>query len=70
MNSIDSEHFVLEWGSEKVDGSVVEMNLLLEPWLLAALERTAEQQGMTTAALARRLLRDFLYYSDGSFSEP
>jgi hypothetical protein len=39
---------------------VVEVGLLLESGLLAALEAAAREQGMTSAALVRRLIRDFL----------
>jgi hypothetical protein len=70
MNVIENERTLLGWDSPRSEGAVVEMNLLLEPWLLTALERAASEQNMTTAALVRCLIRDFLYYSDGSLSEP
>ncbi len=44
---------------------VVEIPVLLEAWLLQALESAAGEQGMTTGALVRRLIREFVYYSTG-----
>ena len=78
MNATESQKMVLREGSSLTAGPVVEVELLLEPWLLTALEEAAGEQGLTPAALVRRLLRDFLYYADGplpdhgtsSFSPP
>jgi hypothetical protein len=42
------------------DGEVVELTLLLPPGQAAALETAARQRGLTTAQLARQLVRDFL----------
>jgi hypothetical protein len=41
-------------------GSVVELPLLLPADELPALERAASRQGLTTAQLLRRLIRNFL----------
>ena len=39
---------------------VVEMSLLLPGWQMSKLETVAHEQGVTTAAMVRHLLRDFL----------
>ncbi len=66
MPTIDLEKGPLAEGSSPERGMVVEVSLLLESWLLTALQEQASEQEMTAGELARRLLRDFLYYSDGS----
>jgi hypothetical protein len=42
------------------DGEVVELDLLLPGWQVAALEGVAHRQGVTTGQLARQVLVDFL----------
>jgi hypothetical protein len=42
------------------DGDVVELDLLLPGWQVAALEGVAHRQGVTTGQLARQVLVDFL----------
>jgi hypothetical protein len=44
-------------------GTVVEIPFLLEAGLLTVLEASAFEQGLTTGALVRRLVRDFLHQS-------
>ena len=44
---------------------IVEVPVLLESWLLTSLESAACEHGLSTAGMVRRLIRDFLYYSDG-----
>jgi hypothetical protein len=70
MSAIQVEKVPLVGGVPQAGGAIVEINLLLETWLLTALEEAARQQGMTAATLARRLIRDFLYYSDDGLSSP
>ena len=65
MNATEGQRILHQEGSSLTAGPVVEVDLLLEPWLLTALEKAAGEQGLTPAALVRRLLRDFLYYADG-----
>ena len=48
-----------------LDAEVVEIPLLLPGWQVVALERAAQGQGLTTAEMVRRLIRDFCC-SDGS----
>ncbi len=38
---------------------VEELSLLLPAWQVSALEETAHAQGLTTAAMLRRLIEDF-----------
>jgi hypothetical protein len=66
MSAIDVEKVSLAGGGPQVGGTVVEINLLLESWLLTALEEAACEQGMSAAAMTRLLIRDFLYYADRS----
>jgi hypothetical protein len=67
MNAIDTER-VQRVGSNSPSGStVVEVPLLLDSRLLAALESAACRQGMTAGTLLRHLLRDFL---DHAFQQP
>jgi hypothetical protein len=42
------------------EGEVIEVPLLLPGWQVAALEAAARREGLTFAAAARRLIRDFL----------
>jgi hypothetical protein len=65
MSTLTTEKMLLADGGPPGGGEVVEINLLLEPWLLKAVEASAREQGMTSATMVRRLLRDFVYYSDG-----
>lgn len=69
MNAIENERMQREEDNSRTRGAIVEVGLLLEPWLLTALESAASEQGMTAAGMVRRLLRDFLYYSDGSLAD-
>jgi hypothetical protein len=46
--------------SELPDGEVVEIPLLLPGWQATALETVAHENGLTTAAMVRHLLRDFI----------
>ncbi len=64
MNAIDVEKVPLVGGGSRVGGTVVEINILLEAWLLNALEAAACEKGMSAATMTRRLIRDFLYYAD------
>jgi hypothetical protein len=64
MNAIDVEKVPLVGNDSRIGGAVVEINLMLEAWLLIALEEAACEQGMSAAAMTRRLIRDFLYYAD------
>jgi hypothetical protein len=66
MSTIRVEKVPLMGGGPQAGGAVVEINLLLEARLLTALEASAREQGMTAANLARRLIRDFVYYADRS----
>lgn len=43
-----------------VEGDVVEVPLLLPGWQASILETVAHQRGLTTGAMVRHLLRDFL----------
>lgn len=65
MSAIDLEKVQRVDSGSPVGGPIVEVTLLLEPWLLTALETTASEQGLTTGMMVRRLIRDFLYYSAG-----
>jgi hypothetical protein len=47
-------------GPAAPEGEVVEVPLLLPGWQVAALEAAARREGLTLAAAARRLIRDFL----------
>lgn len=64
MSATERQKMLLAENSFASAAPIVEVNLLLEPWLLTALEQAAGEQGLTPAALVRRLLRDFLYYAD------
>ncbi len=46
--------------SPSCEGDVVELRLLLPGWQISKLETVAHQRGLTTAAMVRLLLRDFL----------
>jgi hypothetical protein len=48
-----------------LEGDVVELPLLLPGWQMSKLEKVAHQYGMTTAAMVRHLLRDFLTVAPG-----
>lgn len=43
-----------------VEGDVVEISLLLPGWEVSILEMVAHQRGLTTGAMVRHLVRDFL----------
>jgi hypothetical protein len=43
----------------RLDGDMVELALLLPTWQAEALETAAQDQGLTTAQMVRRLIRDF-----------
>jgi hypothetical protein len=45
----------------RLEEEVVELSLLLPGWQLGALEKTAQSQGLTTAQVVRRLIRDYLF---------
>jgi hypothetical protein len=64
MNALDVDKVPLVGSDSRVGGAVVEINILLEAWLLTALEEAACEQGMSAASMTRRLIRDFLYYAD------
>jgi hypothetical protein len=49
-----------EGGKDFQEGDVVEVSLLLPGWQVAALERAAEQLGLTAAAVVRNLIREFI----------
>lgn len=57
-------------GTPHITDGVVEVPVLLESWLLTALESAANGQGMSAATLVRRLIRDFLFYSDSDRPTP
>jgi hypothetical protein len=69
MNAIDTEK-VQRVGVFREGGTVVEVSLLLESQLLAALESAARRQGMTAGTMLRRLIRDFLLASTGDPPAP
>ena len=60
MSAIDVEKVQQVDGKPQEMGAVVEVSLLLESGLLAALESAARGSGMTTASMVRRLIREFL----------
>jgi hypothetical protein len=64
MSTIEIEKVPLVGSDSRTGGAVVEFNLLMEAWLLTALEEAAREQGLSAATLTRRLIRDFLYYAD------
>jgi hypothetical protein len=43
----------------RFDDDMAELSLLLPSWQMVALEEAAQAQGLTTAQLVRRLIRDF-----------
>jgi hypothetical protein len=45
--------------STGLDAEVVEIPLLLPGWQVVALEQAAQDQGLTTGEMVRRLIRDF-----------
>jgi hypothetical protein len=47
-----------------LDAEVVEIPLLLPGWQVVALERAAQDHGLTTAEMVRRLIRDFCCSDD------
>lgn len=49
---------------------IVEVPVLLESWLLKSLEAAARENGLSTGNMVRRLIRDFVYYSDGDLPTP
>jgi hypothetical protein len=59
----DAPWFTVD-GSEScaspVEGEVVEISLLLPGWEVSILEMVAHQRGLTTGAMVRHLVRDFL----------
>ncbi|HEY7424571.1 MAG TPA: hypothetical protein VH682_10110 [Gemmataceae bacterium] len=70
MSAIEVEKVQRADSSARETGTVVEIPLLLESWLLAELESAARTSGMTTGTMVRRLIREFLYYSDGDPPAP
>lgn len=54
---------VAERGALPMEEEVVELTLLLPGWQMSRLETLAHQHGMTTAAMVRQLLRDFLTFT-------
>lgn len=60
MNAIDVEKVQRVDGKPQETGTVVEVSLLLESGLLAALESAARGSGTTTGSMVRRLIREFL----------
>ena len=46
--------------SPLVEEDVVEISLLLPGWEVSILEMVAHQRGLTTGAMVRHLVRDFL----------
>jgi hypothetical protein len=46
-------------GTAVAEDEVVEIPLLLPGWQMTALESAARGQGLTTAQMVRRLIRDF-----------
>lgn len=69
MSVLDVEKVPLVDGNQSEE-PIVEIPVLLECWLLTALEAAACEHGMTTGNMVRRLIRDFLYYSDGGLPAP
>jgi predicted DNA-binding ribbon-helix-helix protein len=63
MNSLNAQKVSLT-GNSRSEDTAVEVPVLLESHLWKRLEATAREQGMTTGALVRCLLRDFLCYSE------
>lgn len=61
MNAIESEMDTVMDNGFQVGSTFVEINLLLEARLLAALEVAAKERGLTAATITRRLIRDFLH---------
>jgi hypothetical protein len=70
MSAIEVEKVQRADSSARETGTVVEVPLLLESWLLAELESAAGASGMTTGTMVRRLIREFLFYSDGEPPAP
>jgi allophanate hydrolase subunit 1 len=70
MNALDKLNVLLHREEAMASESIVEVPVLLESWLLKALEDAASEQGMSTAEMVRRLIRDFVYYSDGKLHRP
>ena len=63
MDVFDPPPGVEEPSTPPLEGEVVELPLLLPGWQMSKLEKVAHQHGMTTAAMVRHLLRDFLTVS-------
>lgn len=61
MNASQSNQVSFADDNPRGADTVVEVPVLLESWLLPALEATACRRGMTTGVLVRRLIRDFLH---------
>jgi hypothetical protein len=68
MKTLENEKVPLAEGTTRPTDPVVEIPILVESSLLAVLEAAAREHGMTAGSMVRRLIRDFLYYSDGSLS--
>jgi hypothetical protein len=59
----DSQQAPLASNGFQEESTVVEIKLLLEDSLLESLDEFAEEQGIATAPLIRRVLREFLHHS-------
>lgn len=70
MNVLEIEKVPLVDDTPRSEDTVVEVPVLLQSRLLTALEATASEHGMTTGNMVRRLIRDFLCYSDGAHPDP
>ncbi len=70
VNAVEVQKFSSRCEDAMSSESIVEMPVLLETWLLKSLEEAANEQGLTTAEMVRRLIRDFVYYSDGDLKTP
>ncbi len=70
MSAVEVQKFSSRREDAMSSESIVEMPVLLETWLLKSLEEAANEQGLTTAEMVRRLIRDFVYYSDGDLKAP
>jgi hypothetical protein len=59
----------VDLGALKND-DVIEVPLLLSGWQMSALEQAAHQKGLTTAALLRGMLREFVQHAVGRACKP
>jgi hypothetical protein len=70
MSVLETEKVPFVDDTPRSEEKVVEVPVLLESRLLTALEATASEHGMTTGKMVRRLIRDFLCYSEDDLPNP